>query len=268
MMTEPELYEFSVGHRPLLINVPHAGTFIPADVAAEMTDVARATPDTDWHVHRLCAFAAELGASLLVATHSRYVVDLNRDPQNVALYVGADNTELCPTRTFANEPIYRDARGLGPAAIEARRARYWQPYHDRLGALLTEIHAKHGHVVLLDAHSIRSRVPRFFDGRLPDLNLGTADGRSCSPEIQRQAEQVLACFPRFTRVVNGRFKGGYITRHYGQPAEGFEALQLEIAQSSYMDETSPESWSPAAAESLAEVLEELATALSNVMSPQ
>lgn len=249
------------GDGALVVDVPHAGTLLPADIAAQLTAEALAVPDTDWHVDRLYAFAAALGATLVVATHSRYVVDLNRDPSGATLYPGADNTELCPTRTFANAPIYAAGHGPDDAEIAARRARYFDPYHALLAAEVARVRARHGHAIVLDGHSIVSVAPRFFAGRLPDLNLGTAGGASCAPEVERIAADVLASAPGFTHVVNGRFKGGYVTRHYGRPGEGVHALQLEMAQACYMDEARPGAFDAARARGLVAVLERLAQAL-------
>lgn len=249
------------GDGTLVIDVPHAGTYLPPAIAARLTPGALATPDTDWHVDRLYAFAAGLGATLLVATHSRYVVDLNRDPSGATLYPGADNTELCPTLTFANAPIYADGRGPDAAEIAARRARYFDPYHARLAAEIARVRARHGYAIVLDGHSIVSVAPRFFAGRLPDLNLGTADGASCATAVERTAADVLASAPGFTAVVNGRFKGGYVTRHCGRPADGVHALQLEVAQACYMDERSPQVFDADRARGLAAVLERLVAAL-------
>jgi len=254
------LYELERGTTPLLIDVPHAGTYLPPEIEARLTPVARTVPDTDWHVDRLYAFARGVGATLVAATHSRYVVDLNRDPDGAALYPGADNTELCPTRTFANEPIYVDDDVPAEAEIAQRRAGFFEPYHAVLAGEIEHIRARHGHVVLLDGHSIRSEVPRFFAGRLPDLNLGTAGGASCDPALEAAIGPLLAT-SGLTSVVNGRFKGGYVTRHYGQPALGVHALQLEIAQSCYMDENPPWPWDPARAAALGEVLARLVGAL-------
>jgi N-formylglutamate amidohydrolase len=253
-------YEIHRGDSPLVIDVPHAGTYVPDDVAARLTPAARRVPDTDWHVDKLYAFARAAGATLVFATHSRIVVDLNRDPDGVALYANADNTELCPTRTFANEPIYAGG-APGVAEIATRRARYFDPYHAVLAAEVDRVHARHGYAVLLDGHSIRSRVPRFFAGKLPDLNLGTADAKSCAPGVQAAAMRVLASAPAFSHVVNGRFKGGYVTRHYGRPAEGRHALQLEMAQCIYMDEAPPYGWDSSRAAPLANVLRALVDAL-------
>jgi N-formylglutamate deformylase len=256
-----KLHEIERGDAPLVIDVPHAGTHVPPELAARLTPAARALPDTDWHVEKLFAFARGMGATLVVATHSRYVVDLNRDPGGKALYPGADNTELCPTRTFADEAIYATGDAPSPAEVAARRAEYFVPYHSTLAAEIERVRARHGYAILLDGHSIRSEVPRFFAGRLADLNLGTADGASCAPAFQQGAALVLAGAAGFSSVVNGRFKGGYVTRHYGAPARGVHALQLETAQACYMDESPPYPWDARRAAMLATLLERLVEAL-------
>ena len=256
-----KLHEIARGDSPLVIAVPHAGTFLPPELAANLTAAARPLPDTDWHVAKLYAFAGEAGATLVVATHSRYAIDLNRDPTGVSLYPGADVTELCPTRTFANEPIWREGTAPNAADVEARRARFFDPYHAALAAEIERVRARHGYAILLDGHSIRSEVPRFFADRLPDLNLGTASGASCAPAVQDLAAGALNDATGFTHVVNGRFKGGYVTRHYGRPARGVHALQLEIAQACYMDEAPPYPWDADRAAALGAALRLLVGAL-------
>ncbi len=236
-------YILSPGTAPLLVSLPHDGTALPAHLQARLSAVARRVPDTDWHVARLYEFARSLGASVLVPHWSRYVADLNRDPAGHALYPGRSETGLVPTTTFAGEPIYAAGAVPDAAEIVARRERYWAPYHAALAAELARLRARHPRVVLWDGHSIRSRVPRFFAGRLPDLNLGTAGGASCSPELQARLTATLetradGAAGHYSHVVNGRFKGGYITRHYGQPTTGIEAVQLEMVQCIYMDEDS------------------------------
>jgi N-formylglutamate amidohydrolase len=255
-------YELRRGDSPLVVDVPHAGTHLPDALRLRLTAEAADLPDTDWHVDKLFAVAHAAGATLVVATHSRYVVDLNRDPSGLALYAGADNTELCPTRTFANEPIYADGEAPGEREIAARRRTWFDPYHAALSGEIERVRARHGYAILLDGHSIRSVVPRFFAGRLPDLNLGTVDGTSCDAGVQALAARVLARAPRFSRVENGRFKGGYVTRRYGDPARGVHALQLEIAQACYMDEAPPFGYDPARAAPLTALLERLVIALS------
>lgn len=226
------------GSAPLLISLPHDGSTIPDALATRMTDRARTAPDTDWHVARLYAFARELGASVLIPAYSRYVVDLNRSPNDVSLYPGQNTTGLCPVVQFSGEPVYRD--GLQPTQeeITARVGTYWFPYHDALVEELQRLRMQHGRVVLWEGHSIRGECPFLFEGRLPDFNLGTASGASCTPALQATLEKILAAQRDHDFVVNGRFKGGYITRNYGDPASGIDAVQLEISQRNYMDEDS------------------------------
>src|SRR5918993_2995856 len=226
------------GTRPLLVSLPHDGSLLPPELAARMQPEARGAPDTDWHVSRLYAFARDLGASILAPRHSRYVVDLNRPPDDVSLYPGQNTTGLCPDKRFSGDPVYLDGQSPGPAEIAERIARYWRPYHAMLSGEIARLHAAHGCVVLWEGHSIRAQVPFLFEGRLPDLNLGTAGGTSCLPATQARLEATLAAQSRYSWVANGRFKGGYITRHYGAPARGVEAVQLELAQCNYMDEDS------------------------------
>jgi N-formylglutamate deformylase len=233
-----DVFTLHRGSVPLLVSLPHDGSAIPDAIAARMTGSARRAPDTDWHVARLYAFARELGASVLVPRHSRYVVDLNRPPDDVSLYPGQNTTGLCPIVQFSGEPVYRDGQEPDATEIAARVDAYWRPYHAALQAEIARIRAAHGRVVLWEGHSIRGEVPFLFQGRLPDLNLGTASGASCSPALQARLEAVLAGQSRYDWVANGRFKGGYITRHYGAPADGIDAVQLEISQRIYMDESS------------------------------
>ncbi|WP_296942229.1 N-formylglutamate deformylase [uncultured Massilia sp.] len=237
-------YTFKAGSVPLLLSMPHAGTDIPDEIAARMAPCALARADTDWHLPALYAFAEEMGASTLAARWSRYAIDLNRPPEDTNLYPGQDTTGLCPVDTFGRERLYRE--GMEPDADEVARRlqRYWRPYHAQLGAELERLLALHGRVVLWDAHSIASRVPRFFEGRLPDLNFGTADGRSCSLQLEGAMIQAANAQDRFSFVFNGRFKGGHITRFYGDPARGVHAIQLEMCQCLYMDETPPFAWRP------------------------
>jgi N-formylglutamate deformylase len=234
-----EVFRFRQGRTPLVVSMPHDGTYIPAELAAGMTEAGLAVPDTDWHVSRLYDFLGELGASVIQATHSRYVIDLNRSPSGAALYVGQRNTELCPVTCFDDRPIYKPGLAPDGQAIALRIERFWRPYHDRLAAALAELKARHGYALLFDAHSIRSRVPRFFEGRLWDLNIGTGDGLAASPAVSNAVTEEAAKASSYSSVLNGRFKGGYITRTYGRPAEGVEAVQLELAQATYMDEDPP-----------------------------
>lgn len=236
-----DIYHFEAGTAPLLISIPHLGSRIPESLRPSMSDAGLRSGDTDWHLDRLYAFARELGASFLWARYSRYVIDLNRSPDDGNLYPGQTKTGLCPTHTFDGQSLYRDGGEVSDTERERRRQAYWQPYHDKLRAEIGRLHAGHGGLLLWEAHSIASVIPRLFDGKLPDLNIGTADGASCAPALEAAVRRELeAC--EYSWAVNGRFKGGYITRHYGDPARHIHAIQLEMCQSTYMDERYPYEW--------------------------
>ena len=260
-MSQPAPFVFHQGTQPLLISMPHAGTYVPPALAARFTEEARQVPDTDWHMERLYAFAKDMGASILAATHSRYVVDLNRPPDGASLYPGQNVTGLCPVDTFDDTPIYTRGDVPDGAEIAARRDAVWAPYHAQLRAELDRIRAQHGVAVLWDAHSIRSVLPRFFEGKLPDLNLGTADGASCSPALAQELLAIARSAPGYTGVLNGRFKGGHITRHYGQPERNIHAVQLEMTQCSYMQEALPFSYLPEVAAGVQPHLERMLKAV-------
>ena len=232
-------FHFKRGSAPLLISIPHLGQEIPANLRASMTPIAHTVADTDWHLDRLYAFADALGASVLGARYSRYVIDLNRPPDDESLYPGQTKTGLCPAASFRGEPLYVDGAAPDAAAQAERLATYWQPYHDQLTREIARIKAEHGRVLLWEAHSIASVLPRLFDGKLPDLNIGTSDGKTCALAAQQAVQRELEANADYTWAVNGRFKGGYITRHYGAPEQGVHAIQLEMCQSTYMDETYP-----------------------------
>ena len=227
------------GRVPLLISLPHDGSFIPADIGARMHPSARRAPDTDWHVGRLYEPLAEaLGASILKPHASRYVVDLNRPADGHALYPGQRETGLVPLIGFDGEPLYREGEAPDPAEVQRRITEYWQPYHEALAQELSRLQGEHGRAVLWEGHSIRSRVPMLFEGELPDFNLGTAAGASCSGALEACLVRCMREQSHFTVAVNGRFKGGYITRHFGRPETGVQAVQLELVQRNYMDEAS------------------------------
>jgi len=234
-----DIYAFTPGTTPLLVSMPHCGTHLPPALRSRLTAAAQVLPDTDWHVDRLYDFAAGLGAGILRATHSRYVIDLNRPPDDRPLYPGASNTELVPTTLFNEGPVYRPGAAPDGAEIAERLARYWRPYHERLAAELAALRDRFGVALLFDAHSIRSVVPRFFPGRLPDLNLGTGDGRSAAADLTASLVEAVSETEVYSAILNGRFKGGYITRTYGKPAEGIHAVQLELSQVAYMEEDPP-----------------------------
>ena len=229
-----EVFTFYEGRGPLLVSVPHDGREVPPAIRKRMTAAGRALPDTDWHVARLYDFVHELGASLLVANYSRYVVDLNRPASDATLYPGQVATGLCPVQTFAGDDIY-ESGAIDAKDRQQRIDRYWRPYHERLEATLKAIRKQYGYALLWDAHSIPSRVPRLFDGELTELNVGTYEGRSCASAIESGIAAEALSSP-FAAVLNGRFQGGFITRHYGNPAGHVHAVQLEIAQRVYMDE--------------------------------
>lgn len=257
----PPPFLFHAGTQPLLLSIPHVGTYLPPAIAERLTDEARRVPDTDWHLDRLYAFARDLGASVLQATHSRYVVDLNRPPDNASLYPGQATTGLCPELTFDGTPVYRDEQRVGDAEVGERRAAWWRPYHDQLRRELDRIGGRHGVAMLWDAHSIRSVLPRFFDGKLPDFNVGTARGASCAPGLGRRIHELAAAVPGHTAVLDGRYTGGYITRHYGRPDAGFHAVQLEMTQCSYMEERWPFECVPAKAEAIQPHLQNMLRAM-------
>jgi N-formylglutamate deformylase len=224
---------------PLLVSMPHIGTEIPSHVEAGYTARALQVEDTDWHLAQLYDFLPAMGASVLQPCYSRYVIDLNRPPDDTPMYPGASNTELCPTRFFTGNALYLEGCAPDAAARVQRRNEYWQPYHDALAAELQRLVQTHGYALLWDAHSIRSAIPWLFEGTLPALNIGTANGQSADAAIAQAVMDVCSKAGRFSHVLNGRFKGGYITRNYGRPAAHVHALQLEMCQNLYMQEVSP-----------------------------
>ena len=259
MIADHPSFHLKPGTTPLLVSLPHCGELIPDELRPRYLPRALAVEDTDWHLHKLYAFAAEMGASVLQPRASRFVIDLNRPSDNAPMYPGANNTELCPTRFFSGEPLYRD--GLAPDAAETARrvSTYWRPYHVALSSELVRLHGLHGHAVLLDGHSIQAELPWLFEGRLPDLNLGTAGGASCAPALRERLAGVLAAHPSHSHIVDGRFKGGYITRHYGRPADGVHAVQMEMGWHCYM--TPPHDYDEARAAAVLPVLRGIVDAL-------
>jgi N-formylglutamate deformylase len=229
-------YTLHRGNAPLLISLPHDGSEIPPALAARMTPAAQRAPDTDWFVSRLYDFGRSLGASMLVPRYSRYVVDLNRPPDDVSLYPGQNTTGLCPIVQFSGEPVYLEGQLPDEREIAERIETYWRPYHAALETELRRLRDEHGRALLWEGHSIRGRLPFLFEGRLPDINVGTVNGSSCSSRTQAAIETILSAQTAYSWVSNGRFKGGYNTRHYCRLAEGIEAVQLELVQSNYMDE--------------------------------
>ncbi|OMH32785.1 N-formylglutamate deformylase [Motiliproteus sp. MSK22-1] len=228
------VFQYSEGNVPLLISMPHNGTELPGDIAASMTESGISVPDTDWCIDQLYDFANALGVYVIKPVYNRLVIDLNRDPTGTNLYPGAQSTELCPTTCFDFSPVYQPGRQPDNEEIRRRIEHYWRPYHQQLESGLADIREQYGIALLLDAHSIRSEVARFFEGRLPDFNFGTASGHSCSVQLQEHLKQFDTA--PYSQVSNGRFKGGYITRAYGNPESNIHAVQLELSQRTYMDE--------------------------------
>ncbi|MEP5765250.1 MAG: N-formylglutamate deformylase [Halieaceae bacterium] len=254
-------FDFIAGTGPLLLSMPHCGTELPPALAATMTPGAQELADTDWHVDRLYAFARELGASIIRPYCSRYVIDLNRPADDSNLYPGANSTGLCPTSSFAEEPLYLAGQAPDEQEVARRLEQWWRPYHQQLETELARLQQAHGIALLFEAHSIRSTVPRLFDGRLPDLNVGTAGGQSCAPAMLAAVESVLAAQQDYSYVVDGRFKGGYITRAYGAPDAGVHSLQMELAQCLYMEEELPFNYLPERAAQLQPLLQRLLQAM-------
>ena len=227
------------GSAPLIVSIPHTGTHIPGDVVG-LRNRADALHDADWFIDRLYAFAEGMGATIIRTDISRTVIDVNRDPSGASLYPGQATTGLCPETTFAGVPLYAPGDAPDAAEIARRRRTYWDPYHDAIAAELARLRASNERVVLYDAHSILSHVPRLFDGQLPQFNIGTFDGASCDVAL---SDAVAAACDHTSLVINGRFKGGWITRHYGSPAHGVHAIQMELAMRGYLDESA--TWPPA-----------------------
>jgi N-formylglutamate deformylase len=250
-------FEFRQGTVPLLVSMPHVGTHIPVEFAANMTEEALRLPDTDWHLEQLYNFLDEIGASILVATHSRYVIDLNRPVDNANLYPGQDTTGLCPVDTFHKHPVYKPGTSPTDAEIQRRGQSFWQPYHAKLEEELSRIRTQHGVAMLWEAHSICSVVPRLFQGRLPDFNFGTAGGASCGRGLGERMLDIVNQMNGYSAVLNGRFTGGYITRQYGKPDRNIHAVQLELAQTTYMNETWPYAMDESRADALRPVLRTL-----------
>jgi N-formylglutamate deformylase len=234
------------GDLPLIVSFPHTGIEIPQAIEHRVASLWLARKDADWWVHRLYDFAREMGATTVRTSISRTVIDVNRDPSGASLYPGQATTELCPLTTFDGEPLYGHGQEPDADEIASRRAQYFDPYHAALSAEIERLRTAHGSVVLYDAHSIRSRVPRLFEGELPHLNIGTNRDTSCDRGLTRAIERACES-SRFSRVTNGRFVGGWTTRHYGSPARGVHAVQMELACRGYLQEPdvpTEENWPP------------------------
>ena len=232
------LIEVTQGDGPLVLGLPHTGTDIPDDCLVPLNDTGRAMADTDWHINRLYAGLVD-GVSTVRTPVHRYVIDVNRDPSGTSLYPGQNTTGLCPLTDFDGLPIYLDGHAPDAAEVDRRRATYHAPYHAALAAELDRVKAIHGFALLYDCHSIRSEIPFLFDGTLPDFNIGTNVGTTCDPTIEDAVSCLCQSAEGYSSILNGRFKGGWTTRHYGQPDLGVHAIQMELAQSTYMLERAP-----------------------------
>lgn len=244
-----EPFDFQTGTLPLLVSIPHAGTLLTPEVEAGLSDAARPQPDTDWHIPQLYDFVRSMGASVLIGRYSRMVIDLNRPADDTPLYASA-TTGLFPGTLFDGTPTFMPGKAPTQAQRDGYLQQIWHPYHQQIQQELARLKAQHGYALLFDAHSIASQIPRLFDGQLPDLNIGTNDGASCAPHVETALRASCEAQTHYSWVINGRFKGGYITRAYGQPAQQQHAVQLELAQCNYMDEQAPFAWRPEKAAAL------------------
>ena len=251
------------GGGPVILGMPHGGTWLPDDIAARLNDNGRKLADTDWHIEKLYEGLLP-DVTTVAATFHRYAIDANRDPGGATLYPGQNTTGLCPETDFDGAPIWRDGEAPKPADIAKRRSAFHQPYHAALSAEVERVKARHGYAVLYDCHSIRSRIPFLFEGVLPDLNIGTDNGKTCDPKIEAATVKAAAA-SSFTSILNGRFRGGWTTRHYGRPHDGIHAIQMEIAQSAYLEtEAPPWNFSSAKAAKLRETLRAILHTLKDI----
>lgn len=249
--------------------MPHTGTFVPRDIFERLNPLGQTLEDTDWHINKLYADLLP-DATQVRAVFHRYVIDPNRDPSGRSLYPGQNTTGLCPIIDFDDKPLYQSGREPKAEAIEKRRLKFHAPYHAALEAEIARVKARHGIAILYDCHSIQSQKPFLFDGKLPDFNIGTNNGKTCDPRLQQAVADICDRANGYSSVVNGRFKGGWTTRHYGQPQDGIHAIQMELTQSSYMDETAPWAYRPAKAnrirphlKHILRTLEQLATEMTS-----
>lgn len=248
--------QVTLGNSPLLLAQPHGGVEVPESIYNRLNANGRALADTDWHITQLYANLIDDVTVVSTPIH-RYVIDANRNPSDESLYPGQNTTGLCPVTTFDGAPIYLNGEEPGEGEINERQSHYHQPYHDALKEQLTRLRQKHGYAILYDCHSIRSLVPYLFEGRLPDFNIGTNNGATCEADYQSSVEKICSSHKQYTSVSNGRFKGGWTTRHYGKPEAGVHAIQMELAQCNYMLESAPWHYDVEKAESLRVVLRQL-----------
>ncbi|MFT5112512.1 MAG: N-formylglutamate deformylase [Parasphingorhabdus sp.] len=249
-----EIFNLTVGQSPLILSMPHSGLNLPPSMHPRLTPAARLIPDTDWHIPALYNFASDLDATIIQSNYNRLVIDLNRPPDDKPLYPGQAGSGLCPDQLFDGTPVYFEGEEPDEDEENRRLRQYWTPYHDTIQAQIERVKALHGFAVLYDCHSINSNVPRLFDGQLPDLNLGTANGTSCAVDLQNKLEQTMQA-SNFSSACNGRFVGGYITRQFGDPENQIHTIQMELGQSAYMDD--PQHFNASLAAPLQQLLHEL-----------
>lgn len=262
---QPSPVEVVAGDGPVILGLPHTGTWLPGDVFARLNPVGQALADTDWHIDRLYQGLLP-GVTTVRATFHRYLIDANRGPDGASLYPGQNTTGLCPVTDFDGRPIWRDGEAPGPDEVAARCAAFHAPYHAALAAEIDRVRARHGIAILYDCHSIRSEIPFLFDGLLPDFNIGTAEGESCAPAVEATVLAVCRLAHGLSYVANGRFKGGWTTRHYGRPEDGVHAIQMELAQSTYLTaEAPPWTFDPDKAVVLREHLASILAALADLV---
>lgn len=255
--------EITRGNSPLVLGLPHTGTDLPDNVADKLNETGRALADTDWHIHTLYDGLVDDVTAIRTRMH-RYVIDANRDPSGESLYPGQNTTGLCPTTDFDGTPIYQSGQEPDTAETERRRAAYHAPYHAAIEAEMSRVASIHGFAILYDCHSIRSRIPFLFEGTLPDFNIGTNMVETCDTQIERAVHDICAQATDYTSVLNGRFKGGYTTRHYGRPEQGWHAIQMELAQSTHLaSEAAPFAYNEAKAQALRAPLKHILTSLQN-----
>ena len=262
----PEIFEYHQGNSPILISSPHDGSRIPAELLSRFTETGKCNSDCDWFVSKLYNFIKETDISYIKAEYSRYVVDLNRSPEGELLYPGLMETGICPLNSFSGDPIYVKGKEPDESEIQARIENYWWPYHNHIRSELERIKKIHGQVILWDAHSISGEVPLLFDGELPDLNFGTANGASCHLSLVDELIKIAKQNSDYSVVLNQRFKGGYITRHYGDPANNINAIQLEINQSNYLGDSLPPLIDEHKSPRLSQLLQQLIQLLVNMNS--
>ena len=252
------------GDSPIVLGQPHVGTHVPHEIFVRLNPRGQGMDDTDWHIDRL--YDGLLPGATLVRAHiHRYAIDANRDPAGASLYPGRNTTALCPTTDFEGHPIWLCGQEPSEDEILARRVAFHAPYHDSLRQELEQVKARHGTAILYDCHSIRSEISFLFEGVLPVFSIGTNGGDSCAPRIEEMVADTCLAAPHYDTVLNGRFKGGWATRHYGKPGTGIHAVQMELAQRSYMDEAIPWSYRQDRADRLRPVLADVLSGLEKLV---